>query len=139
MSVAAFEDESNPFQTEDNDHTLATSHHNISPGSNDVGSGFASDDLEENGFDGGMGAGPESTSVSTLQQSQTLAQSQPQPQRAPSLPAITIPPLPNHAQTNKTDFCCGRDQYLHSGDDAEIVVSWAGPISWREALHRLAD
>ncbi|KAG8851515.1 Sorting nexin, cytoplasm-to-vacuole targeting pathway/endosomal sorting [Tulasnella sp. 330] len=120
MSVAAFEDESNPFQIEDNDHTLATSHHSISTGSNDVGSGFASDDLEENGFDGGSGAGLESRSVSTLQQSQTL--SQPQPQRGPSLPAIKIPPLPNHAQTNKTDFCCGRDQYLHSGDDAEIVI-----------------
>ncbi|KAG9014381.1 Sorting nexin, cytoplasm-to-vacuole targeting pathway/endosomal sorting [Tulasnella sp. JGI-2019a] len=123
MSIVAFEDDSNPFQTEDNDHTLATSHHGeTSPGGNDLGF-TSSDELEEDGFDGGGGA---ATSVSTLQQSQALAQQSQShlQQRAPTLPPIAINlPLPNHhAQVNKTDFCCGRDQYLHSGDDAEIVI-----------------
>ncbi|KAG8901538.1 Sorting nexin, cytoplasm-to-vacuole targeting pathway/endosomal sorting [Tulasnella sp. 403] len=45
------------------------------------------------------------------------------PQQArPTLSAVkTSFTLPNYAQ-NKVEFCCGRDQFLHSGDDAEIQI-----------------
>ena len=36
-----------------------------------------------------------------------------------------FPSLGSHRQPQayKSDFCCGRDQWLHSGEDAEILVS----------------
>lgn len=37
----------------------------------------------------------------------------------------TFPSPGSHRQPQafKSDFCCGRDQWLHSGEDAEILVS----------------
>lgn len=38
---------------------------------------------------------------------------------APPVPPTSIPRVP----AVKTEFCCGRDQFLHSGEGAEILVS----------------
>lgn len=55
----------------------------------------------------------------------------PQPLRLPSSPSATAsPPRPSfpssgshrQPQAYKSDFCCARDQWLHSGEDVEILV-----------------
>lgn len=111
MSIAAYEDDSNPFQTADTENSLSSSIHD-STASHDT-SDHASSDLQVNDFEG-----QQSTSVSTLQQSPGAT-----PLNGSSLPPITTSfPAPTHSQPSKVEFCCGRDQYLHSGDDADIVV-----------------
>ena len=55
-----------------------------------------------------------------------------QSSRIPSSPPLgsasrpTFPSLGSHRkpQEYKNDYCCARDQWLHSGEDAEITVSW---------------
>ena len=53
-----------------------------------------------------------------------------QPTRVSSAPTSpskrnTFPSLGSHRQPQayKSDFCCGRDHWLHSGEDVEILVS----------------
>ncbi|KAI1796552.1 hypothetical protein LXA43DRAFT_986008 [Ganoderma leucocontextum] len=53
-----------------------------------------------------------------------------QPARLSSSPTSpsrrnTFPSLGSHRQPQayKSDFCCGRDQWLHSGEDAEILIT----------------
>lgn len=45
-----------------------------------------------------------------------------------STPGATKPAFPSSGshrqpQAYKSDFCCARDQWLHSGEDVEILVS----------------
>ncbi|KIO26517.1 hypothetical protein M407DRAFT_74359 [Tulasnella calospora MUT 4182] len=96
-----FEEVANPFQTDDIGHTPSTDSIDL-PSDGDSAP-------QNNGFE------QEATSVATLQQSQPPSPTQSRP------PPIRTS-FPNHAQTNKVEFCCGRDQYLHSGDDAEILI-----------------
>lgn len=37
--------------------------------------------------------------------------------------AFPSPGSHRQPQVNKSDFCCGRDHWLHSGEDVEILVS----------------
>ncbi|KAG8984838.1 Sorting nexin, cytoplasm-to-vacuole targeting pathway/endosomal sorting, partial [Tulasnella sp. 427] len=97
-----FEEVVNPFQTDDINHTPSTDSVDL-PSDRDAGQ-------HNNSF------GQEASSVATVQQDSPQSPTQHRP-----------PPIrtgfPNHAQTNKVEFCCGRDQYLHSGDDAEILIT----------------
>ncbi|KAG8905720.1 Sorting nexin, cytoplasm-to-vacuole targeting pathway/endosomal sorting, partial [Tulasnella sp. 417] len=96
-----FEEVANPFQTDDIGHTPSTDSFDL-PSDRDNAP-------QDNGFE------QEAASVATLHQSSTESPTQSRP------PPIRTS-FPNHAQTNKSEFCCGRDQYLHSGDDAEILI-----------------
>src|SRR4051812_43298317 len=59
----------------------------------------------------------------------------PSRQLSPTLSNANRPPFPSpgshrHPQANyKTDYCCTRDRFLHSGDDVEILV-------WLSRKHR---
>lgn len=50
------------------------------------------------------------------------------PPQSPSLRRPTFPSQGSHRQpqTFKSEFCCARDQWLHSGEDVEILVSEPG-------------
>ena len=51
------------------------------------------------------------------------------PPQSPSLRRPTFPSQGSHRQpqTFKSEFCCARDQWLHSGEDVEILVSQTHP------------
>jgi hypothetical protein len=97
-----FEDDANPFQIDSFDHTPSMDSVDLPTG----GSG-----AEPETPTSPVGFAAQQASVATVGQTNG---------RSGGL----SPSYPTHAQgANKVDFCCGRDQYLHSGDDMEILVS----------------
>ena len=106
MSAAQFEEEANPFQTDDFDHTPSIDSLDLVPERPE----------DSNGFNG-------HESVATLHQSQPSSPTQ-VVSPPPPLAALRTSFSPTQAN-NKVEFCCGRDQYLHSGDDVEIQVGLA--------------
>lgn len=104
MSTPFEEVDANPFQ-QDSDFNVTPSVDSLDlpkPSSPDAAGG--------GGFDN------ETTDLSaTVNPSQTVTIPQ-------GLPAIRTSFSPTHANANKSEFCCVRDQYLHSGDDVEILV-----------------
>ena len=54
----------------------------------------------------------------------TAARALSSPPQSPSLRRPTFPSQGSHRQpqTFKNEFCCARDQWLHSGEDVEILV-----------------
>ncbi|KAG0709155.1 hypothetical protein DFH29DRAFT_793577 [Suillus ampliporus] len=90
---------------------------------------------DENPFETDADRVPSETS-STSKVNISAPSSPPHPARvlSPTSPALSRP-FPSsgtnrHPQTTyKSDFCCGRDQWLHSGEDLEILITDAQKTS----------
>jgi sorting nexin-41/42 len=122
MSSTAFEDEPNPFQSED---ALTEEYNSTTPSAGRL-------DLDD-GSDNEPQASNESQT--TIHQSSQSAPSSPTAsQHAQSAQQASFP-VPQHSYANKEEFCCARDQYLHSGDEVEILVSIPTLPRFRVLVH----
>ena len=104
MSTTPFEDEPNPFQSED---TFNHDDGSITPSLERL-------DLDGDSENHDSHSTPHQSSIDGLSTPSTPLPSQPI-QR-------TSFPVPQQPFSNKEEYCCSRDQYLHSGDEAEILV-----------------